>query len=1033
MNSELLIPRLAAAFSSCAPLPAEMDMVRCERSYKDLKRSVYFFRRSPTLPDDQELVRIHREIVSPSYFKSQDASRWSHFVIFVADDAAKEAQEFRTRQQQIEDDKNYARKLVIYDSELEEFIDHSVAPIATDAPAQSVANIWSEKLQAAGLGQIEADAVRAPRAPLVRDIRAGTLHREPAPAKTKGSKSTAQTAIINSIRHFHVERYGMRRLSGDFEFGRVNLIRGPNGSGKTSLLEALEVYFCGATFRSDGKPESFTGYATFTDNIAQRVPFKPLSNEQYRQKDQRWYGRTTNRGNRLYEGFARFHFLNTDAAVHFSSKGDLQNLTDALSKIALGPDAAYTWNRIGEFEQDISKELPPLDTSLGNLEKSVATAHARLSALQTVSPQTEVQLGLVNQHLHLLAWPNTELPAAGAEVAWFNQYVALRSFVAAGTGMGAYSSIDAINKTQAILGSDLENLTQLEARKKTLTQERAALDKARATLEERRTRTRRIDLYFRSGFPTLRKAQIESEGARVEISRSQIAASDLDNLLSVAADIEQRNSTLSSFQGGVRERLESARQRLALVEQRRAETQSQLRASDALTADIRALGRRYAELVAHADSCPLCRTDMSMKVLLDRIDRVTGQSDHAAELEKLSKELSEENERIRLLTAASLTATKLAQASPDAPQALLIDASNQSRQLDQRLNDVSVQIAQFHTQMEALRKQGYTDDENAQLIALIQRDLKAVDSKNTIDAETVNQMLSAQETFGVTLDDQESALFKSLEDVDRNAGELSKRHGVLPDSLRKHLQELQDAFRNVSHAFDDLPDAVRQRFSTDIPHLLTNAKQTTKALDELNTQIHTERSRNSEIQVLQRQVAREAEQMRSTKLERDRLAAALAVLHDLQGNHSLNSGLSAFLTGNLDAIQRIFTKIHVPHELTLSNLANCKLNRVGVKEPADLTEISTGQRAALMLSIFLTLNLSLRAGPPIMLIDDPIAHIDDLNALSFLDFLADVAESEKRQIFFATANEKLGNLFQKKMEFLGTEFKTHDLPNPPQS
>ena len=81
-------------------------------------------------------------------------------------------------------------------------------------------------------------------------------------------------------------------------------------------------------------------------------------------------------------------------------------------------------------------------------------------------------------------------------------------------------------------------------------------------------------------------------------------------------------------------------------------------------------------------------------------------------------------------------------------------------------------------------------------------------------------------------------------------------------------------------------------------------------------------------------------------------------------------------------------------------------------ESVSLTEISTGQRAALMLSVFLTLNLSLRSGPPFMLIDDPIAHIDDLNALSFLDFLADIAETGNRQIFFATANEKLANLFQ---------------------
>jgi len=68
-----------------------------------------------------------------------------------------------------------------------------------------------------------------------------------------------------------------------------------------------------------------------------------------------------------------------------------------------------------------------------------------------------------------------------------------------------------------------------------------------------------------------------------------------------------------------------------------------------------------------------------------------------------------------------------------------------------------------------------------------------------------------------------------------------------------------------------------------------------------------------------------------------------------------------------------------------------------------------------MLSIFLTLNLSLRSGPPFMLIDAPSAHIDDLNALSFLDFLADVAETKQASDLLRDRNEKLANLFEKKM------------------
>jgi hypothetical protein len=53
----------------------------------------------------------------------------------------------------------------------------------------------------------------------------------------------------------------------------------------------------------------------------------------------------------------------------------------------------------------------------------------------------------------------------------------------------------------------------------------------------------------------------------------------------------------------------------------------------------------------------------------------------------------------------------------------------------------------------------------------------------------------------------------------------------------------------------------------------------------------------------------------------------------------------------------------------------------------------------------------------------PIAHVDDLNALSFLDYLREVAVRGKRQIFFATANDKLATLIERKFDFLGADFK----------
>lgn len=56
-----------------------------------------------------------------------------------------------------------------------------------------------------------------------------------------------------------------------------------------------------------------------------------------------------------------------------------------------------------------------------------------------------------------------------------------------------------------------------------------------------------------------------------------------------------------------------------------------------------------------------------------------------------------------------------------------------------------------------------------------------------------------------------------------------------------------------------------------------------------------------------------------------------------------------------------------------------------------------------------------------LLFDDPIAHVDDMNVLSFLDHLRDIAIKGTRQIFFATADNKLAGLFRQKFRFLGSE------------
>ncbi len=92
-----------------------------------------------------------------------------------------------------------------------------------------------------------------------------------------------------------------------------------------------------------------------------------------------------------------------------------------------------------------------------------------------------------------------------------------------------------------------------------------------------------------------------------------------------------------------------------------------------------------------------------------------------------------------------------------------------------------------------------------------------------------------------------------------------------------------------------------------------------------------------------------------------------------------------------------------------------------------VNRISTGQKSALALAIFLTMNRNAKNAPKYILFDDPVSNTDDINILAFFDFLREIVLSNQRQIFFVTANSKIANLFRKKFDFLDDQFTYYKL------
>lgn len=101
--------------------------------------------------------------------------------------------------------------------------------------------------------------------------------------------------------------------------------------------------------------------------------------QEFRDRNLTWYGQPEVKTNNLYQSFAQFNFLDTDAAVSLADS--TSRIEDDLSKLLVGPDASKTWRDIELVCKAVSsrlRELRPIEArdkeELAEIERQLKTA-----------------------------------------------------------------------------------------------------------------------------------------------------------------------------------------------------------------------------------------------------------------------------------------------------------------------------------------------------------------------------------------------------------------------------------------------------------------------------------------------------------------------------------------------------------------------------------------------------------------------------------------------------------------------------------
>jgi len=1022
LNISQLRERVTAAHFSDVE-QVDDSIIRFTRKAGKLPFAVYYFDVAQDLPETQEtLTKYQDRVIGGHYFEGRKSLQWSNYLYFVTSTNRLASKQVHQAKELIERDRSYARKFVISEEEIDAVLKPPVVEPTAPSPHENIFSIWVDRLATAGLDRaILCDDDLPTRMKLIEDST-----KKPA-TKTQVSRPRGPVAAVPFIHSLQLKTFRDFPSQRNFTFGKVNLIFGANGTGKTSLLEALEIFFCGRNKRNPAARQTYKLDAVFADGMPVIVTSRRRP-ALFRDRNLSWYGQSEIKTNNLYQSFAQFNFLDTDAAVSLTDS--TSRIEDDLSKLLVGPDASKAWRNIERVNDSLAAKLRELRPLERQIKEEIANLNKRVETAGSIQQESDSICTRLEEMIHRVGWSFAQRDKeafAGKLVESLSELLTVAGRTTVLDWAESPVSIAGLTKYCSKANNIIEkvepHIVDLYALLKT---QKRLTDRVMHG-QEAKDFTNQAKCLIDAGVMD-RATDLSKQQSIIATLFGWLAGLDSDALMVLSAkEIGMKVATCHKISISERRAAE------ALLESKKDEYRdySKLRGESLnLAQELLQIANKILQTSPSPDKCPLCHTQFGKGALtmhinegIDKYPDTVGQT--------LLTQIGEQEGKVRNATAVMTVSNwlkKFCERAGLAADISVHSALTAVKRAKRKLADAQVHLHELSSNERELESQGLSIKKLAEILSQL-RKLGYPLTKSS--REEVDQLLSVIEQ-----DYANSSL--ALENERKRADKL--KHAI-EANLSLAVYDVQDFKAALSQLKERLATTESlcskiDAFSSSFPwpvkkplaKLVVEAESVRMVAVELKGALAKERqARDIYIESIQRK-EHLAGQLAGLCPRMKRLTEAHTALESLQKEHSLKQAMKTALQQNRAGIEKIFSRIHSPAEFQGIGPNLTTLIRKAGGSAARLSEISSGQRAAYALAIFLSQNAQLTVAPPVILIDDPIAHVDDLNSLSFLDYLRDLALTGRRQIFFATANEKLATLFERKFDFLGSkEFRRVNL------
>jgi energy-coupling factor transporter ATP-binding protein EcfA2 len=992
----------------------------------------------------QGFQQYQDDLLRDEYYASGGALKWSIYLLLVRSAEQCAILQRSGLAQQVERDLTYARKLVIPEKELERELASRFFGSIGDRPAvmRDAVHAWMERLQAADLAGVYMDD--QPMDVVVEHYMGGTpIQGESEPLTATTSSRAAAPAFIQGLR---LNRYRPCLANQTFAFGRVNLITGPNGSGKTSLLEAIELWMCERSRRNPSDREAVDQIGIKFEDQGRFAWNHALREKEYRRRALDWYGIHRARGNVVHNAFGRFNFLDADAATRLSETTTKAELMEALDGIVLGREAGVVLERARKIRERFQQQGRMLEAELMKARARATESEQQLQALSTQDAQSSAALKALAKALKAQGWKGTTTPAVGDLDVLASTIDGLASAVhSCREGVGARPDLPLRNaqRERTIL---TQNLPLLAAGIQERVQAQKELQQLSPLLLHWQDVSGKMNR-LRDYTADRSAARLLGLGARIAdcertCTEKRSAFRSLEKLDTTS--FEQVDGTFTSAAAACERDLVTKRHELAV---HKAELELQEAKSRISVSRLDALLGEAAALVAAgplACTCPVCGAPYRRADLQRRIEA--------------HRQTHTRNEPL-VQTRARTLALEREVSSLEKKKAALDTMQKAAGILLQGQSPARVRVASFAASLHArsahlTRQSRDLEDDQAFALRMRARGLNEGEYAALVDWLRVQapQLTSGKEGHGVP---DPQACERYARTVHDNLEANQNRQKTLDLMITENRTALRQIVARTPAVAAEPSEALRElrAYSVWLDALVdvaarcseVLATRPTTTIDELETSLdslgraitRTVKAREADHRArLAAQLRRKAQAKLAEDIERTRAGIERAGhASDALGflvTDELERGESAtdFFRQNTEQVSELFQALCMPRDFVgvRAKANGLVATRRGSHAEASITHLSSGQRAALALAVFLSLNSWATDAPPYILLDDPVSHADDLHVLNLLDLLRVVARRGSRQVFFATSNVKVASLFERKFAYLNDEFQVIRLP-----